>query len=553
MAGAALIVAGTMASCTPDMDGWGKDSSTDRLFGPTSISVTPTDSSASVSFGTIAGADKYQVQYLQKKSSSDTLSNDIDTCDGLLTIESTSSTVNIPNLLNDTHYFLRVRAVSEAGKPNSKWLYYQTSERRGTFKTEAEQIFDAVTSKDVSDNYVILRWNTAKTATHIIVKATDFNDTLVLTDEQKAAGTIKYENVEGSTTYTFTIYDGDMKRGTREVTTNAPVPSADYKYYWDFEKDGETINDDILDRLAEEAKARAASASDFSVSIAISADASVVYAVESALPEGMSINFFGLGGGERPKLIMKKTVNFAGTRTYINFGNVQLVNDGGGYLVNMSTGATALKKFTVKDCAASGFKANCFFRLQNQSNLKVDSLILTNSTFDDMCSGGYPFIYDQGKNANELANLKIDGCTFSNINAGAGTKSFIYFTKKDAKSIQILNSTFYNISLARLVDFDLSSDKTKPAAGTTDAFTISKCLFAKCNDDEKGYDAYRSTNAPSVTDCVITTDWTLQNTGGAECGKSSADIFTDAAKLDFTLKDGSLGKVGNPSCYFIEK
>ena len=550
MACAALIVAGTMASCTPDMDGWGKDSSTDRLFGPTSISVATTDSSDTVSYGTITGADKYQVQYLQKISSTDTLSNDIETCDGLVTLETEKSSIVIANLLNDTHYFLRVRALSEGGKPNSKWLYYQTSEQRGTFKTEAEQIFDDITSKDKSDKYVILRWNTAKEVTHIIVSATDFKDSVVLSEEQKAAGTLKYDKLKGSTKYTFTIYNGTLKRGTREVTTNAPVPSADLEYYWDFEKDGESITDDILATLSEKAKARATSADDYSVSIAIPADTVVTYEATNALPEGMSINFFGMGGGKQPKLKLKKEINFTGTRTYLNFENVQLLNDGSGYLVNMKEVAT-LKKFRVKDCAASGFKSNCFFRLQNKDGLKVDTLALTNSTFDDMCNGSYPFVYDQGKNANELANLIIDGCTFSNINAGK-SKSFVYFTKKNAESVQISNSTFYNITLSRLVDFE-KKDDTTAAAGTTGAFTISKCLFAKCTEDTKQYDAYRSTNAPAVTDCVITTDWTLKATGGSDCGKSAEDIFTNAGKLDFTLKDGSLGKVGNPACYFIEK
>ena len=148
---ASVMVLGLFAatSCT-DANDWETDSSHDRLFAPTgSISVDASDTYVEISFKKVPNAKTYQVEL-----STDTLSDDnIEVGENSIVEYFTTNSGTVENLYGETAYYLRVRSLAENANP-SKWIYYKTGSGKGTFKTKAEQLFNAVTKADVFENAI---------------------------------------------------------------------------------------------------------------------------------------------------------------------------------------------------------------------------------------------------------------------------------------------------------------------------------------------------------------------------------------------------------------
>ena len=156
MSGAvALLTATSFIACTDGND-WEVDSSYDRLFHSTqsSLSVTPTATTAEVSFGKTPNTTYYIMQV-----SKDSLFDGVD--ESAIVIKTfgedgsiTTTPYTLTGLAGDTKYYFRMkgRYVPQnvpAGAeecPNyqpkeSHWVY----PKKFSFKTKAEQIFNAVT------------------------------------------------------------------------------------------------------------------------------------------------------------------------------------------------------------------------------------------------------------------------------------------------------------------------------------------------------------------------------------------------------------------------
>ena len=107
----------------------------------------------------------------------------------------------------------------------------------------------------------------------------------------------------GNTTYLITIYNGSVKRGQLTITTPAPMPAADYKVT--LGADVTEINQDLIDEIAGQAKAAAGSETNYSATIGIKADATLDFG-SVVIPEGMSVTFFGIAGGEAPTSSLRR-------------------------------------------------------------------------------------------------------------------------------------------------------------------------------------------------------------------------------------------------------
>ena len=122
-----------LAACVDDND-WGTDSNYNRAFSAHDIQVTPTATTATVTFDALSSVDYYLLElntdslYLEEQH------------EGSRIETITSSPYVIEGLSGETKYFLRIRAYSKDGAQPSLWSYYEDGDLR-SFVTDGEQIF----------------------------------------------------------------------------------------------------------------------------------------------------------------------------------------------------------------------------------------------------------------------------------------------------------------------------------------------------------------------------------------------------------------------------
>lgn len=553
--GTASMIALTLSatSCTDGND-WDVDGSLSRLFGLNGdkITVETAETSATVTFSAFTSKTVPSPEYYVFEVSKDSLYEGVENANIIKFGEDkslTSSPVVLSGLDGDSKYFMRVKAMSSTSN-ESKWVYYKDG---SSFKTKAEQLFNQLTAADLFEDHVNFSWTPGATVTHItIVNAADPEDKSKheLTAEEIAAGKVTYKNVKPTTSYVVTLYNNDVKRGQLQFTTPAAMPSANFKY--SLASDVTVISQDLIDEIAEKAKAAAGNETNYSATIGIPAGAKVaLYGTNDSdggktnvtLPDGMSVTFFGLAGGEAPTITLDKNFDIAGSHAYIKFQNVKLVENGAGYFINQSKACT-VSEFTLEDCEVSNTKTS-FFRLQGTEAKSIGKLTLKNSIFTNLCAG-YGFIHvDAGSGAGHVDNVDIDGCTFNGI-CKTG-KVFIFSKKTNMQDITIKNSTFYNCNGGGQYFVDFNADTFGP-----NTFTIENCIFGKSADETTNKNI-RSKTPATVANCFSTKDFFKVIKGVNATEFSSDQLFTDPTKGDFTIKAGTLkDKAGDPRWYVVE-
>lgn len=547
-----MALALSATSCTDGND-WDVDGSLSRLFGLNGdkITVETAETSATVTFSAFTSKAVPSPEYYVFEVSKDSLYEGVENANIIKFGEDkslTSSPVVLSGLDGDSKYYMRVKAMSSTSN-ESKWVYYKDG---SSFKTKAEQIFNNVEATDLFEDHVNLSWTPGADVTHITYANTNDAEniqTINLTDEEKAAGKYTLGGLNPTSTYTITIYKNDVKRGQLQVTTPAAMPAANFKY--SLASDVTVISQDLIDEIAEKAKAAAGNETNYSATIGIPAGAKVaLYGTSDGaktnvtIPDGMSVTFFGLAGGEAPTITLDKNFDIAGSHAFIKFQNVKLEENGAGYFINQSKACT-VSEFTLEDCEVSNIK-NSFFRFQKSDAKSVGKLTLKNSIFTNLCAG-YGFInIDAGSGAGHLDNVKIDGCTFNSICVTG--KVFIYSNNTDMQDITIKNSTFYNCNGNGQFFVDFGKD----AKFGPNTFTIEGSIFGKSADEATNKNI-RSKTPATVSNSFRTTDFFKVIKGVTETEFSSEQLFTDPANGNFTIKAGTLKeKAGDPRWYVVE-
>lgn len=548
-----MALALSATSCTDGND-WDVDGSLSRLFGLNGdkITVETAETSATVTFSAFTSKTVPAPEYYVFEVSKDSLYEGVENANIIKFGEDkslTSSPVVLSGLDGDSKYYMRVKAMSSTSN-ESKWVYYKDG---SSFKTKAEQIFNNVEATDLFEDHVNLSWTPGAEVTHITyANANDVENiqTINLTDEQKAAGKYTLSGLQPTSTYTITIYKNDVKRGQLQVTTPAAMPAANFKY--SLASDVTVISQDLIDEIAEKAKAAAGNETNYSATIGIPAGAKVaLYGTNDSdggktnvtIPDGMSVTFFGLAGGETPTITLDKNFDIAGSHAFIKFQNVKLEENGAGYFINQSNACT-VSEFTLENCEVSNIKTS-FFRFQKSDAKSVGKLTLKNSIFTNLCAG-YGFInIDAGSGAGHLDNVEIDGCTFNSICVTG--KVFIFSKKTDMQDITIKNSTFYNCNGNGQYFVDFGDAKFGP-----NTFTIENCIFGKSADEATNKNI-RSKTPATVANSFRTTDFFKVIKGVNDTEFSSEQLFTDPANGNFTIKAGTLKeKAGDPRWYVVE-
>lgn len=548
-----MALALSATSCTDGND-WDVDGSLSRLFGLNGdkITVETAETSATVTFSAFTSKTVPAPEYYVFEVSKDSLYEGVENANIIKFGEDkslTSSPVVLSGLDGDSKYYMRVKAMSSTSN-ESKWVYYKDG---SSFKTKAEQIFNNVEATDLFEDHVNLSWTPGAEVTHITyANANDVENiqTINLTDEQKAAGKYTLSGLQPTSTYTITIYKNDVKRGQLQVTTPAAMPAANFKY--SLASDVTVISQDLIDEIAEKAKAAAGNETNYSATIGIPAGVKVaLYGTNDSdggktnvtIPDGMSVTFFGLAGGETPTITLDKNFDIAGSHAYIKFQNVKLEENGAGYFINQNKACT-VSEFTLEDCEVSNVKTS-FFRIQGKDAKSIGKLTLKNSIFTNLCAG-YGFIHiDAGSGAGHLDNVEIDGCTFNSICVTG--KVFIFSKKTNMQDITIKNSTFYNCNGNGQYFVDFNTDSFGP-----NTFLIENCIFGKSADEATNKNI-RSKTPATVANSFRTTDFFKVIKGVNDTEFSSTQLFTDPANGNFTIKAGTLKeKAGDPRWYVVE-
>lgn len=536
-----MTLALSATSCTDGND-WDVDGSLSRLFGVNSdkLTVETTETTATVTFAAYTSKEVAEAEYYVFELSKDSLYEGVENANIVTFGEDkslTTSPVVLTGLDNDSKYYMRVKSISSTTN-ESKWVYYKKGQ---SFKTKAEQIFNEVSASDLFDDHVRLTWTAGAEVTHITVVQTDngAKKQLDLSEEIKAQGRAVVSGLTGNTTYLITIYNGSVKRGQLTITTPAPMPAADYKVT--LGADVTEINQDLIDEIADQAKAAAGSETNYSATIGIKADATLDFG-SVVIPEGMSVTFFGIAGGEAPTLKFTKALGIDGSHSFIKFQNVNLVDNGAAYFINQKNACT-IGELSMEDCKVDNFKTTVF-RMQKGGTMTISNLVLINSIFTK-CGSGYAFIHADANKAGKFDNIKIDKCTFNTICATG--KHFIYSKETPTTSIAISNSTFYNVNGGGQFFIDFNKDTIGP-----NSLSILNCIFSK-QPDEATNKNIRCSATPEIAGCYNTNDWFKAFTGLTALEYSSTDLFTDPANGDFTIKKGTLTeKAGDPRWYPTE-
>lgn len=535
-----LAVALCTAACADEND-WDVDSSFDRLFGVANdaLDVNEGDTWAEVVFEGFRGTEYFVIEV-----STDSLTDEMEMGASPNSIvygddqSITSSPDTIRGLLGETKYFIRIKACS-ATTPDSKWVYFDNGDGGTSFTTLAEQIFNTPTAADMSDEYINLTWTPGAEVTHITVTTPDGTpvmDDIILSDEAIANGEYKVENLTQLTTYVFTIYNGEKKRGQLELTTAASMPDADYQTT--VPATATVLSQEIIDQASEEALAKPGiDPTNYSVTIGIPAGMTLdVHGTDEdtgddtsiTIPDGMSVTFFGLAGGEAPTLNATKSIDIGGTHAYIRFNNVSFTDGGCQYLINQSKAAT-VAELTFEGCRLTDFERS-FVRLQGADNAKtIQNLNVNNCVVNNVAQGYSMFLWKD--NNGVVNNLNVTNSTFDVF-----TRSFAEITGNDTgTTINVSDCTFYGgpDSGRYIVD----------ANGSTGvSVSITRCIFA--NAEGKGI-----RNATSnITEVYFTSDFSFSGNSfdpTVQLSESSTDVFADPANHDFTIQVRNV-EVGDP-------
>lgn len=516
-------------SCADEND-WDVDSTYNRLFSISSdkLDVSTGDTWAEVTFTGISGSEYYIIEV-----STDSLYDDIPLggTEGSIVYGEDGSITSSPDTLQglqgDTSYFLRIKALSST-VAESNWTYYDDG---NSFKTDAEQIF---LSSEITrgDTYINLVWTAGAEVTHLTVTAPDGTETRIDLDaEAIESGTYTLDGLSPTTTYTIVIYNGESKRGTLSLTTMASMPTADYLYTLDASVT--VITQDLLDQIAEEAKADADDPNNYSVTIGIAAGTTVdVYGIDSetgdqtsvVIPDGMSVTFFGLAGGDSPVMNFVKSIDIGGTHSYIRFENVQLVDGGCQYFINQSDATTIGGDLSFTDCTLSDFERS-IIRMQGDATKTINEVNIDNCVATNMSYGnGYSVLY--WNNAAYTVNtVNITNSTFDTF-----ARSYLEVTNSNTGAINISDCTFYNGPASSRYFIDGNNC-------TALNVNLARCIFA-LSPDPTNCRGIRGASSLVIEEVYFTNDFVLTAsafTPTVQLSYSSSEIFADPENGDFTI------------------
>lgn len=321
----------------------------------------------------------------------------------------------IEGLQGETTYSGRIKAIA-SDIADSKWVEF-------SFKTDAENIFNSLSSETLGATFVTLSWSPEIGGTDlstITLIATESNQSIIhtITSSEMVAGEVTIDGLTGFTTYTATMLseDGTRERGLLTFTTNYDGISV---------APGESIKDAITGASDGDIIALLPGEHEVNTSIDIDKSISLISATTT---------------GEKP-VIYGISFNLLNS-SHITINNLVLNGNGDGRLFLIPDSEIRFGDITLEGCE------------------------LTNYTSQ--------IIYNNY--ASSVNSITIDDCMVYNMDGTGG--DMIDFRNGPCYTITVTNSTFANIPGGRdFIRMDNNNSATLGNGGTT---VIENCTFYKC-------------------------------------------------------------------------
>lgn len=526
--GAFMLLTSIIGTACTDGNDWNVDSTHDRLFSVTAsgISVSAQPTSAEVSWRVVPDAEYYVMEY-----STDSLYDEIamgETAHSVVLGEDKSiveSPYTITGLQGETKYFLRIKSMSSA-KADSKWTYLE----KYSFKTSAEQILNEVAS--ITGESAVLSWTEGAEVT--LLKLAEDKDDVEAVDTTYidldaaavAASSYTLTGLSPKTKYSVSIYNGNVKRGTRTFTTTESYPAG---YDIINVTDAEMLND-VFSNPTNYIQDNGGN-----VVLVFANGSTTDYMGESlelTIPaELKSVIFWGESGDIRP-VFMPKGLSMAGSHDLIRFYNLDLQNTSSGsdYIVNFNVEGN-VGEILIDNCNIS--KTRGVVRVQSDgAKGSIGSINIDNCVLTDI--GSYAVVQTKVSGFT-LNSISLSNSTVSTVNAGG-----VLITQQDNVNISIDACTFYNCvtSGKSFIDINKMSNVTVDVKNTIigQLYSYASGSTIKATSVK---DIATTTNLFTTTDCPYNSGYEW----GEMLDVSSTELFVNPAEGDFHIQSANQSDV----------
>lgn len=565
--GASMLLAGWSVASCDDSNDWTVDATHDRLFRTSSLAVEGGLSDATVEFKKSPKADYYVIEV-----STDSLYDEIAMGgeNALVFGEDKSikaSPYVLTNLQKDTKYYIRIKSADESGN-ESKWAY---TEKR-YFKTLKEQI---VTDFVKTENSMTFSWTPGHTLTTIRVETHNSEEEITntrdidISQNQEVLTNCTYTvtGLAPLTHYTVYLLNGEDIKGYVEFQTNAGASEADKTIEISAENPltQKLIDDFVLEAGVSESNRK-------TLTITFPADGEWYVhkindetgemtneAANLQIPNGLSVNFYGKGGGAKPIVHIGSlsdsgdagttSLKLPGTHETITFYNIVL--DGTIYGTSLKVGSVldtegcSIGTFSFDDCEIRNY-TRCLVRLKAAACM-INEVKVSNSLAYNIGGDNYSFMQVK-KGEGTITNITFSNSTFYNFIAPM--KSFMQFENSETiGEVNITSCTLYKLVNEGQYFIDFKDGGS--TVNVTSTIVSNTLGAAKGGRNKKG--------VTNVVNSYKTNDWD-QSKGNAIDGftdyeGSAKSLFKSPDKGDFTIQDilfEGFNKAGDPRWFTAE-
>jgi len=422
--------------CEKKVNDWEVDSSHNRLFKSLVFEVSNTQAtSVKLRYTKSIGATKYVFEFSKDSLEFNNIVKTVEVLADTLTPFATSTTptrveyrTDFGDLDGTSGYSVRMKSVDTSTGSESKYS-------EAYFETPAEQLFD---SWEVSTDNIQMYWTVTDRVTDVLISdpVTGAQIKKVpITADAKSKGTIVLDGLSPGTQYQIAIYNGDVLRGTKILTTSGIKGALLIAV---------NPGDDIGSLVA-------AAINQGRPDVTLLFKANQVYNLGSVtLPSGLAnISFTGekaaIGTNAQPAVLNCSNVAFTGTSIgKMIFEKVDLVGGSSDFLVNLSTDNLQIDEYDFLNCLMENYKG--VIRVQNKV-IKLGQILINNSQVN--ATGGYGVI-NVGGSSVSLDSIKVTNSTLIDMNTQ------LMDVRAVVPLIAVTNNTIYNVNsaLTQLIRLD---------------------------------------------------------------------------------------------------
>jgi hypothetical protein len=383
-----------------------------RLFRPVELSTNFDGTTVEITWLPIRGASGYDVD----------LSKDSLQFENI--VESFSSVqaakITIPDLEGGSRYSVRVKALSEEEQFNSQFAEL-------TFVTPTENILYQIAGDDIGATDVRITWDPSKVVTHIVITSeSGIPAEFEITEAEKAAGEKLCEGLDGETTYTAAIFNGEIRRGVAVFKTLIDISGATVVY----------PEDDLREILTTEGGG---------VFVLMPGD----YTQSSgAVTVTKSTALKAFNAADKPIIHLLIDIDGPGTYLFqdIEFSGFTVDEEGNldetsreSYVLRIN-GNTDAEELTLKNCVVKNYDRSL---IRGTSGGSVSTITIDGCYIEDVTSGNNEFLDFRSCAVNEFV---ITNTTFTK---SSNTRHFLRcdnIAALEGQEILIENCTFYKVA-----------------------------------------------------------------------------------------------------------